>query len=252
MTGFARVVVLPFCQGLTGHNEADIAGLVGLEVHIRDHAPLVEGEIAPAHCPDLTDAEPAFVEHHDDGPVAAAGAGAHHRGDLFGREQVRGNLGHGLVMGCLEGLEFLFRDCDVLILDQPEVKLFEDDHVVGDGVLHELPAPLAPTGFQCCNAGVECSHIVFVERADEASPADKCVRDFVRTFGAGVAGRLQLSDEGPDERNITFGNFSFLQCSCKRSFGVICLDLMKGIIGNSTWGTSCHKTACVNGLKEVC
>jgi hypothetical protein len=26
---------------------------------------------------------------------------------------------------------------------------------------------------------------------------------------------------------------------------------MKGIIGNSTWGTSCHKTACVDGLKEV-
>ena len=185
---FCRVIVLPFCQGLAGHDEPDVPWLTGLEVHIRDDAPLVEGKVAPFHPPDLADAEPAFVEHHDDGPVAAAGAGADHRGDLFGREQVRGDLGHGLVMRGLEGLEFLFRDCDVLVLDEPEVELFEDDHVVGDRVLHELPAPLAPAGFQCRNAGIECGHIVFLERADEASPADKCVRNFIRTLGAGVAG----------------------------------------------------------------
>ncbi|MDD1704640.1 MAG: hypothetical protein LUP97_05365 [Methanoregula sp.] len=62
----------------------NVPGLAGLEVHARDNAPF--------HSPDLADAEPAFVEHHDDGPVTIASAGAHHRGDLFGREQVRGNL----------------------------------------------------------------------------------------------------------------------------------------------------------------
>ena len=169
---FCRVIILPFCQGLAGHNEPDVPGLAGLEVHVRDDAPLVEREVAPFHSPDLTDTEPALVEHHDNGPVTAACAGAHHRGDLFGREQVRGNFGHGLVMGCLEGLEFLFRNRDVLVLDEPEVELFEDDHMVGDGVLHELPAPFAPAGFQRSDAGIKCSHVVFLKRADETSPAN--------------------------------------------------------------------------------
>ena len=70
----------------------NVPGLADLEVHARDNAPFIEGEVAPFHSPDLADAEPAFVEHHDDGPVTIASAGAHHRGDLFGREQVRGNL----------------------------------------------------------------------------------------------------------------------------------------------------------------
>ena len=123
------------------------------------------------------------------------------------------------MMGCLEGLEFLFRNSDVLILDEPEVKLFENDHVVGDGVLHELPAPLALAGFQCRNAGIECSHIVFLERADEAWPTDECVSIFHARLVLVLRDDCKLSYKGPDERNIMFGNFSFLQRSCKRSFG---------------------------------
>jgi hypothetical protein len=44
---FCRIVVLPFCQGLTGHDEPDVPGLASLEVDVRDYAPFVEGPVSP-------------------------------------------------------------------------------------------------------------------------------------------------------------------------------------------------------------
>ena len=99
----------PLCQVFLGHDEPDVPGHVGLEVHVRDDAVFVKREIAPRHGPDLTDAEPAFVEHHDEGPVNGPGACLHHRGDLIGSQQVCGHLGHG-ILGRVSGVcGFCFR-----------------------------------------------------------------------------------------------------------------------------------------------
>ena len=51
----------PLCQVFVRHDEPDVPGHVGLEVHVRNYAVFIEREIAPGHGPDLADAEPAFV-----------------------------------------------------------------------------------------------------------------------------------------------------------------------------------------------
>ena len=87
----------PLRQVFVGHDEPDIPGHVGLEVHVRNDAVFVEREIAPGHGPDLADAEPSFVQRHDEGPLNRAGACVHHSGDLIGCQQVRGHFGHGIL-----------------------------------------------------------------------------------------------------------------------------------------------------------
>ena len=76
----------PLRQVFPGHDEPDVPGHVGLEVHVRNDSIFVKREISPCHGSDLTNAEPAFVERHDNGPVNGPGAGFHHRGDLIGSQ----------------------------------------------------------------------------------------------------------------------------------------------------------------------
>jgi len=87
----------PLRQVFVSHDEPDIPGHVGLEVHVRNNAVFIEREIAPGHGPDLTDAEPAFVQRHDEGPFHRAGTRFHHSGDLIGRQEVSGHLGHRIL-----------------------------------------------------------------------------------------------------------------------------------------------------------
>ena len=41
--------------------------------------------------------------------------------------------------GCPEFVDFAFGECGILVVDHPEVKLFEDGDEVADGVLFEWP-----------------------------------------------------------------------------------------------------------------
>ena len=113
----------PLCQVFPGHDEPDVPGHIGLEVHIRDDAVFIEREISPGHSPDLADAESTLIEHHDEGPVHGAGTRFHHCGDLIGGQQVRGHLGHGVLGRCLEFVDLALAECRVLVLDHPEVEL---------------------------------------------------------------------------------------------------------------------------------
>ena len=84
----AGIIILPGSEVFPGHHEADVAGLVGLEVHVHHHSPLVEDQISPSHHANLTDAEASFVEHHDNCTVAAPGACTHHCRDLFRGQEI--------------------------------------------------------------------------------------------------------------------------------------------------------------------
>lgn len=82
------IVILPRSEIPPGHYQSDVAGFVGLEVHVDDDAPLVEDKISPFHHPNLTDAESPFVEHHDDRTVTAPHTSIDHRSDLISGEEV--------------------------------------------------------------------------------------------------------------------------------------------------------------------
>jgi hypothetical protein len=62
----------------------------------------IEREIAPCHGPDLANPEPAFIEHHDEGPVHGPGARLHHRRNFVRGQQVSGHFGHGVLGRCPE------------------------------------------------------------------------------------------------------------------------------------------------------
>lgn len=51
--------------------------------------------------------------------------------------QVGGLLGHGVFGGDLEAPDLSVREVGVAVLDRPPIEPFEDDDVVGDGVLLE-------------------------------------------------------------------------------------------------------------------
>lgn len=95
----------PLCQVFVCHYEPDVPGHVGLEVHVRNDTVFIEREIAPGHGPDLANAEPSFVQRHDESPFHGAGARFDHRGDLVRCQQVGGHLGHRILGGYPEFAE---------------------------------------------------------------------------------------------------------------------------------------------------
>ena len=170
--GSVGVVGPPLCEILAGHDQADVAGLSGLEGHVGDHAELIELQVTPPHPADLADAETPLVKRHDDGPVGAAPAGPDHRLDLVGGQEVPGNLGAGVSGRGAELLDFCGREVEVLVLDQPEKEPLEFlDPVVAGVQLVGGSAPI-PGVLKGRAARVDVPDGQRVVGAEIASPAD--------------------------------------------------------------------------------
>ena len=180
------VIVLPGGNVFPGHHEPDISGFVCLEVHVHDHSPLIEGQVPPFHHANLTDSKAALVEHHDNRSVNAPDTGVHHLGYLVGGQEVGCGLRHGLMVWGYEIAEFLFRDAGIAILDEPEVKLFDNDEVIDNGVFHELCATFTGPVFQGCNSRIKRRHIVLIKRSDKTTPANQRVGQVMGPFDAGI------------------------------------------------------------------
>jgi len=97
----ARVILSPLGEVLFSHDDADIAGYPGLEVHIHNHTIAIEFEISPFHDTDLTDAKSPFIQKCDEGPVHAPPACLDDGTDFIGSEKGGGGLGHGIFPGGL-------------------------------------------------------------------------------------------------------------------------------------------------------
>lgn len=231
------IVALPFDQEFPGHHQPDVPGPACLEVHVHHNAVVVEPEVAPFHRADLTDTEPALVEHHYDGPVPARGAGFDNLGDLIGCEEVGGNLGHGVVGRDLEAADLLFRDGDKLICDEPEVELLDDEDVVRDRVLLERASANAPAVFECCNPCIDRGHIVLIELADEAPPSDQRVGEFVGPFPAEVTRGEHLFGKGTDKLSITGYYDPRFQALQEGSLLVVGLEKVEEVVVRGQWST---------------
>lgn len=83
--------------------------------------------------------------------------------------------------------DFLLGNWGVAIFNEPEVKLFDYDQVIDNGVLHELLTTSAGSCFQGCNPGIEGWHIILIEWPDKTTPANKGVNQFVCPLRAGIS-----------------------------------------------------------------
>ena len=201
----------PLCQVFVGHDEPDVPGHVGFEVHVRNDAVFVEREIAPGHGPDLAYAEPSFIQRHDERPLHGAGTGFHHRGDLIGCQEVRGHLGHGVLGGYLELVKLGRIDFGVFVLDHPEIELLEDGDEIADRVLLEWALTAVFCISQFRNPGVQIGDSVAGKGPDEPAPAHESKREFVRPPGADVLAGPEFRDEFPDLGGINLGDGKFLK-----------------------------------------
>lgn len=217
----------PLCQIFPGHDEPDVPGHVGLEVHVRDDAIFIEREIAPGHGPDLANPEPAFVEHHDERPIHGPGARFHHRGDLVRCQQISSDLGHGVLGGRPEFMDLAFGQRGILVLDHPEVKLFEDGDEVADGVLLEwlLTAALCISQlWDCC---VQVTDGVVSIRPDEPAPGNQREGELVRPPRADVLAGPEFCNKFPDLGGIDRRDGEVQKGGLDCVFCQICPDRMK-------------------------
>lgn len=200
----------PLCQVFVGHDEPDVPGHVCLEVHVRNNAVFIEREIAPGHGPNLADAEPSFVQRHDESPLHGTGGCFHHSIDLIRCQQVRSHLGHGILGRYPEFAELALAEIRILVLDHPEVELFEDGNKIGNCVLLEwaLTAALCCSQFRDCR--VQITDGVARKGPDEPAPGNQGKREFVRPPYADVLAGPELRDEFPDQGRISLGKEKFL------------------------------------------
>jgi len=203
--GVERVVVPPGGKVLAGHDKPDIPGLSGLEVDIDDDPILVHEDVLPGKGAHLADPEPAFVEHHDEGAVPAPEGGVHQGLHLGGREQVGGLFGHGVFGGDLEAPDLSVREVGVAVLDRPPIELFEDDDVVGDGVLLEGFAAGAGGGLEGGDALVDVGHAVLQVWPNEPPPPDEGEDDLVCSTCTDVVAGLRFGDELTDQVGVARG-----------------------------------------------
>lgn len=188
----------PLCQVFPGHDEPDVPGHVGLEVHVRDDTVFVEREISPRHGPNLTDTESSFIEAHDDRPVNRSGACLHHRGDLIGSQQICGHLGHGVLGRSPEFVDFAFGEWGIFVVDHPEIELFEDGDEIADGVLFKWRLTAALCISQLRDCSIKITDGVVCKRPDEPAPGDEREGELVCTPGADVLAGPEFCNEFPD------------------------------------------------------
>jgi len=163
--------VSPLCQVFFSHDDPDIPRYSRLEIDIDDYAIMVEFDVLPTAWSQFRRHGISLVQHSDDSPVHAAAAGLDHGPDLVGSEESGGRFCHGVLPGSLELSQFLFGDDGILVLDEPEVKLFQNRHVIADRILLERPPPEIQTALQGRHSGVEIGDGIFRELVDKAPPS---------------------------------------------------------------------------------
>ena len=217
----------PLCQVFPGHDEPDVPGHVGLEVHVRDDAVFIEREIAPGHSPDLANPEPAFVEHHDECPVHDPGARLHHRGNFVRCQQVGGHLRHGVLGRRPEFVDLAFGERGIFVFDHPEVELLEDGDEIADGVLLEWLLTAALCSSQLRDCSVKITDGVVGKRPDEPAPGDQREGELVRPPCADVLAGPEFCNEFPDLGGIDRRDSKVLKGGLDCVFCQICPDRMK-------------------------
>jgi hypothetical protein len=95
-------------------------------------------------------------------------------------------------------VDFTFSECGILVVDHPEVKLFEDGDEVADGVLFEWSLTLALCISQFRDCSIEIADEVVCKRPDEPSPGDEREGEFVCPPGADVLAGPEFCNEFPD------------------------------------------------------
>jgi len=207
------------------HDDPDISGNPGLEVHIGDHAGAIKGEIAPLHLAKLTDTEASLIEHPDKGPVPAPAAGRQEGFHLFWCEEVRGLVGHGVLGRDLDATDLPLRKIGIFVLDHPENELPENPDPIVLGILLEWRAFLSETVLHCVNAGIDIGDREILIGTYEPPPSDQDIDELVCPAGANVCSDLSLGYELLDEISITFGD----PVRCQS-----CIDRMHPILGFDT------------------
>ena len=222
----------PLRQVFPGHDEPDVPGHVGLEIHVRDDTVFVERKISPGHGPDLADTEPAFVEAHDDRPVNGPGACLHHCGDLIGSQQVCGHLGHGVLRRGPEFVDFTFGEWGIFVVYHPEVKLFENSDEVTDGVLFEWRLTAALCSSQLRDCSVQITDGIVCKRTDEPAPGNEREGEFVCPTGADVLAGPEFCNEFPDLGGINRRDGEILKGGLDGVFCQIGPDVVKRAFSN--------------------
>jgi len=95
-------------------------------------------------------------------------------------------------------------DVAVIVPDHPEVKPFQEENVIADGVLFERPSPLTGCGFDHMDRPAAVGASVAAVGPDEAPPVHTGAGDPLRPVGADPVGAPQFGDGLTDERGIAF------------------------------------------------
>lgn len=95
-----------------------------------------------------------------------------------------------------------------MILNHPDEKLLEDDHMIRNGVLLEWPATAAVSMFQCLDSCVEGTHGEFGEWWEKTAPADQREGDHIVPAYTDPPCSPAFCKELGEDVNVGFGQSS--------------------------------------------